>query len=336
MSGDQGPRVIVSACLAALRRNPLLNIILVGNPEQLSALLGKTSGPLAARLRVHPATETVLMHDPPAQMLRGKPDSSMRIALQLVRDGQAGACISAGNTGALMALARHILKVIPGIDRPAIMSALPAQNGPVYLLDLGANVDSTAEQLVQFALMGSLALELAGQERPRVALLNVGIESIKGNQQVRQAAACLEQLDSIHYTGYIEADAVFTNGADVVVCDGFAGNVLLKGAEGVARLMVSQLREEAQRTLWRKLLMTLNSGLWRGLAKRWSPDRYNGAVLLGVCGLVVKSHGGAGERAFLAALEQAMGIAGEDLPARLACRLGDQQNSLLQSSGCDS
>lgn len=336
MSGDQGPRIIVPACLAALRRNLSLKILLVGDPEQLSGLLKSLPKALAPRVRVHPATEIILMDDPPAQMLRGKPDASMRIALQLVRDGQACACVSAGNTGALMALARHVLKVIPGIDRPAIMTALPAQAGPVHLLDLGANVDTTAEQLVQFALMGSLAQELAGQQRPRVALLNVGIESIKGSQQVRQAAASLKQIDSIHYTGFIEADAVFANGADVVVCDGFVGNVLLKGAEGIARLMAGQLREEAQRTVWRKLLVALNCGLWRGLAKRWSPDRYNGAVLLGVQGLVVKSHGAAGERAFLAALEQAAQIAAEDLPARLAERLGKLQNSVLPSSWCDS
>lgn len=336
MSGDQGPRVIVPACLAALRRNLSLKILLVGDPEQLSGLLKSLPQTLASRLRVHPASEVILMDDPPAQMLRGKPDASMRIALQLVRDGQACACVSAGNTGALMALARHVLKVIPGIDRPAIMTALPAQDGPVHLLDLGANVDTTAEQLVQFALMGSLAQELSGQARPRVALLNVGIESIKGSLQVRQAAASLEQIDSIHYTGFIEADAVFANGADVVVCDGFVGNVLLKSAEGIARLMSGQLREEAQRTVWRKLLVMLNVGLWRGLAKRWSPDRYNGAVLLGVQGLVVKSHGAAGERAFLAALEQAAQIAPEDLPTRLAERLGKLKDLGMPASECDS
>lgn len=336
MSGDLGPRVIVPACLAALRRNPSLEIILVGNPDDLSGLLPDSPAPFSGRLHIQPATEVVLMDDPPAQMLRGKPDSSMRIALQLVRDGQASGCVSAGNTGALMALSRHILKVIPGIDRPAIMTALPAREGPVHLLDLGANVDTTASQLVQFALMGSLALELAGVGRPRVALLNIGIESIKGSQQVRQAAALLEQAGSIHYTGYIEADAVFANQADVVVCDGFAGNVLLKTVEGVARLMGGQLREETGRTLWRRLLVGLNRGMWKGLARSWSPDRYNGAVLLGVSGLVVKSHGAAGERAFLAALEQAMQIAGEDIAGRLTQRLKQLPEILQQISGCDS
>lgn len=321
MSGDYGPRVIVPACFSALRRNSSLQIILVGDPARLSLLLTNTPAKLSARLRVHPATEVVLMEDPPARMLRGKPDSSMRVALQLVHDGQAAACVSAGNTGALMALARHVLKVIPGIDRPAIMTSLPAASGPVHLLDLGANVDATADQLVQFALMGSLALELDGVVQPRVALLNIGIESIKGSQQVRLAASCLEQAGSLNYTGYIEADAVFRNEADVVVCDGFTGNVLLKTTEGAARLMASQLREEAGRTLWRKLLALLNRGLWRELGRRWSPDRYNGAALLGVNGLVIKSHGGAGERAFLAALELAARMSREDLPARLAQRL---------------
>ncbi|MGI6407288.1 MAG: phosphate acyltransferase PlsX [Gammaproteobacteria bacterium] len=336
MSGDLGPRVIVPACLAALRRNPSLEIVLVGNPDSISTLLPTLPGPLAGRLHIHPASEVVLMDDPPAQMLRGKPDSSMRVTLQLVRDGQVNGCVSSGNTGALMALSRHVLKVIPGIDRPAIMTALPARDGPVYLLDLGANVDTTADQLVQFALMGSLALELTGVVQPRVALLNIGIESIKGSQQVRQAGVLLEQSDFVCYTGYIEADAVFANQADVVVCDGFVGNVLLKTVEGVARLMGGQMREEAGRTLWRRLLVGLNRGLWHGLARNWSPDRYNGAVLLGVNGLVVKSHGAAGERAFLAALEQAVQIAGEDLPSRLAQRFGQLPEVLRQTPGCDS
>lgn len=321
MSGDHGPRIIVPACFSALRRNPFLQITLVGHPGQLSPLLAAAPPELSSRLCMVSATEVVLMNDPPAQMLRSKPDSSMRVALQLVRDGQADACVSAGNTGALMALSRHVLKVIPGIERPAIMTALPAQNGPVYLLDLGANVDATADQLLQFALMGSLALELDGVARPRVALLNIGIESIKGNQQVRLAAACLERVGVLNYTGYIEADAVFRNAADVVVCDGFAGNVLLKATEGTARLMAAQLREEAGRTLWRKLLALLNRGLWSELGRRWSPDRYNGAALLGVNGLVIKSHGAAGERAFLSALELAARMSPEDVPARLAQRL---------------
>lgn len=321
MSGDHGPRIIVPACFSALRRNPFLQIILVGDPAQLSLLLANTPSELSSRLSIHPASEVVLMDDPPAQMLRGKLDSSMRVALQLVHDHQADACVSAGNTGALMALARHVLKVIPGIDRPAIMTSLPARSGPVHLLDLGANVDATADQLVQFALMGSLALELDGVAQPRVALLNIGIESIKGSQQVRLAASCLEQAGTLNYTGYIEADAVFSNEADVVVCDGFTGNVLLKTTEGVARLMATQLREEAGRTLWRKVLAVLNRGLWRELGRRWSPDRYNGAALLGINGLVIKSHGGAGERAFLAALETAARMSLEDLPARLAQRL---------------
>lgn len=323
MSGDLGPRIVVSACLAALRRNPSLCIVLVGDAEQLSVLLGDFSSPaIAARLRVQPASEVVLMDDPPAQMLRGKPDSSMRVALQLVQSGEAVGCVSAGNTGALMALARHVLAVMPGIERPAIMTALPAQAGPVYLLDLGANVDATASQLVQFARMGALALELSGKSRPRTALLNVGTEPIKGSVQVRQAAVCLESMADLNYTGYIEADAVFRNAADLVVCDGFVGNVLLKSAEGVARLMAGQLREEMQKTLWRRLLAALGGKVWQELGRRWSPERYNGAILLGVGGLVIKSHGSAGERAFLAALEQALQMAGHDLPGRLAQRVG--------------
>lgn len=321
MSGDLGPRVIVPACFAALRRHPSLSLLLVGDPEQLAPLIGSAEPALIQRLKIESASEVIAMDDPPARMLRDKPDASMRIALQLVSSGRATGCVSAGNTGALMALARQVLGVLPGVERPAIMTSLPTQTGPVHVLDVGANVDCTAAQLVQFALMGSLAVELADNQQPDVALLNVGAESIKGGQQVRQAAAMLEQQVEIRYSGYIEADAVFRGEAGVIVCDGFVGNVLLKSAEGTARLMAGQLRERLTVNLWRRVLAGLNRGLWRELAAHWSPDAYNGAMLLGVDGLVIKSHGAAGEVAFAAALERALVLAAENLPQRLGQRM---------------
>lgn len=320
MGGDFGPRFVVPACLAALERNPKLTICLVGDPHQLHPLCGELLSQSGSRLMLQPALESIAMDEAPAHVLRSKPDASMRVALQLVRNGQAQVCFSAGNTGALMALARHVLRTLPGIDRPAIMGALPTVNGRVHLLDLGANVDTRADNLLQFALMGAAALELAGARQPRVALLNIGTETLKGSQLVRDADILLRQRSDLNYLGYIEADAVFRGEADVVVCDGFAGNVLLKGVEGMARLLTQSLREHASATFWRRMLAWFNRGMWQELAQGWSPDHYNGALLLGVDGLVVKSHGGAGHQGLLAALELAATVP-LDVPTRLARHL---------------
>lgn len=317
MGGDFGPRCVVPACIASLIRYLSLRIILVGNPQQIEEHMPDLSPSVKRRLTILPAQENIEMGDSPAQILRGKPDASMRVALQLVREGQAQACISAGNTGALMALSKHILKTLPQIERPAIMTALPTQKSTTHLLDLGANVDCSAEQLLQFAVMGSAAVQLGGVSNPRVALLNVGVESIKGNQQVRQAAELLVGLENINYIGYIEGDGVYRGEADVVVCDGFVGNVLLKSSEGLARLMAATLFEEVKRTAWRRTLAWLNRSMWNEVHKRWSPDHYNGALLLGVDGVVVKSHGAANQQAFEAAIQAAMLAAQENLPVRL-------------------
>lgn len=317
MGGDFGPRFVVPACLTALQRNPQLEICLVGDPKQLEPLCAEQLSQAGSRLSLHPALECIGMGDAPAQALRTKPDSSMRVALQLVRDGQAQVCVSAGNTGALMALARHVLRTLPGIERPAIMSALPTAKGRVHLLDLGANVDCRPEHLLQFALMGTAALEVAGEQRPRLALLNIGIESVKGSQLVRETDLLLRKRSDLNYQGYIEADAVFRGDVDLVVCDGFIGNVLLKGTEGVAHLLSESLRQQAKATTWRRILAWLNRTMWRELAIAWSPDNYNGAVLLGVDGLVVKSHGGASIPALVAALELAATVPA-DVPHRLA------------------
>lgn len=328
MGGDFGPRCVVPACIASLIRYSSLHIILVGNPQQVEECMHELPSSVKQRLTILPAQDSIEMGDAPAQILRGKPDASMRVALQLVREGRAQACISAGNTGALMALSKHILKTLPQIERPAIMTALPTQKSTTHLLDLGANVDCSAEQLLQFAVMGSAAVRLGGVSQPRVALLNVGVESIKGNQQVRQAAELLAGLENINYIGYIEGDGVYRGEADVVVCDGFVGNVLLKSSEGLARLMAATLFEEVKRTFWRRSLAWLNRNMWSEVHKRWSPDHYNGALLLGVDGVVVKSHGAANQLAFEAAIQTAMLAVQENLPVRLGQQIKTSYASL--------
>ncbi len=245
----------------------------------------------------------------------------MRIALQLVRDKQVQACVSAGNTGALMALAKHVLKPLAHIERPAIMTALPTLTGETHLLDLGANVDVSAQQLVQFALMGSAAVQIQGVERPRVALLNVGSEAIKGNQQVKQAAALLEQIKHLNYIGYVEGDGVFRGDADVVVCDGFVGNVLLKSSEGLAKMIATRIKQRLGRGVRAWLLAWLAAPLLKVLRSELAPERYNGACLLRVDGIVVKSHGNATQEAFQAAISVAYLAAKEDLTQRLQVHL---------------
>lgn len=317
MGGDFGPRCIVPACMASLAKNRDLHLILVGDVHKIEGALPLMADEVKQRLIIQPARENIGMDDSPARILRGKPDASMRVALQLVRDGCAQGCVSAGNTGALMALSKHVLRPLPHIERPAIMTALPTRTGVAHLLDLGANVDCTARQLAQFAFMASTAVQLKGVQRPRVGLLNVGIESVKGNQQVRRAAELLAGMSGLNYIGYVEGDGVYRGDADVVVCDGFAGNVLLKGSEGLARLLSATLSEQVKRNLWRRILALLNRGMWNEVRALWSPDNYNGAQLLGVDAVVVKSHGGANETAFAAALKVALSAVQEELPQRL-------------------
>lgn len=326
MGGDFGPSCTVPACLSYLEQNPSLKLILVGQSTVIAPLLPPSSHSVHSQLEIVDATEVVAMDDPVTVALRSKPNSSMRVSLELVRDGKANACVSAGNTGALMALARFTLKTIPGIDRPAMMCCLPTQaNKGCYLLDLGANVDCSAEQLFQFAVMGSVAAEVLGVEQPKVALLNIGIENIKGNQQVKQATQLLESQNKLNYIGFVEGDGVYRGDADVVVCDGFVGNVLLKSSEGVLKLLAKRL-DNRFKTSWlgrlKGLIMFLP--MLRGLRKDFSPERYNGASFLGLQGVVIKSHGAADSAAFQTALHHAYMEVNEDLQARLS-----QQISLL-------
>lgn len=323
MGGDFGPRSIVQASIACLSATPSLHLTLVGQPSLLEELVSGYSVADRARLHILGAAEVIGMDERPSQALRGKPDSSMRVALELVRDGKAQACVSAGNTGALMALSRGVLKTLPGIDRPAMVAAIPTRTGYCQLLDLGANVDCTAEQLYQFAVMGSVAAQSLGVQRPRVALLNVGTEDIKGNQQVRLAANLLQGARGLNYVGFIEGDGLYEGAADVVVCDGFVGNILLKSSEGLATMIAQRIEQAFRRGLLSRLAGAVAMPLLKRVQADLAPARHNGASFLGLQGIVVKSHGAAGVEGFQSAIQRALIEIQENLPKRLHGRLED-------------
>lgn len=321
MGGDFGPRSIVPASLRCLSENPSLHLALVGHTSLLENALSRHPAADSARLSLVHADEIIDMNERPTQALRTKPGASMRVALELVRDGKAHACVSAGNTGALMALARHLLKTLPGVDRPAMVTAIPTLEHPCLLLDLGANVDCTAEQLYQFAVMGSVAAECLGIKQPRVSLLNVGTEPIKGNQQVKAAAELLRRTSDINYRGFIEGDALFRGETDVAVCDGFVGNVLLKSSEGLAHMVALRVEALFRRSLVSRLVGALALPLLRQLRADLRPAQYNGASFIGLQGIVVKSHGNAGEEGFRSAILRAAEDVQRNLPERLHDRL---------------
>ena len=323
MGGDFGPHCIVPASIACLAEYPSLHLVLVGQPSLIEPLIARYPQVDRARLRVEPAAEIIAMDERPAQALRGKPDSSMRVALGLVRDGRAQACVSAGNTGALMALSRYVLKTLPGIDRPAMVSAIPTEAGSCQLLDLGANVDCSAEHLYQFAVMGAVAAEVLGVARPRVALLNVGTEEIKGNQQVKLAANLLQQARGLNYIGFVEGDGLYRGEADVVVCDGFVGNILLKSSEGLAGMIGQRIEAQFRSSLGARLIGLLARPLLRRLRQELAPAQHNGASFLGLQGIVIKSHGAAGPEGFKSAIRRALAEIEENLPQRLHGRLGE-------------
>mgnify|MGYP003394057237 CR=1 FL=1 len=305
MGGDHGARVTVPAAVAYLKKHPSDTVVLVGLVDVIEAELKKVGFADSTRLRVHAASEVVGMDESPQIVLRSKKDSSMRVAINLVKSGEASACVSAGNTGALMATARYVLKTLPGIDRPAIASFLPTVNGQVCMLDLGANVDCTAEHLLQFALMGStLVSALEHKEHPTVGLLNIGSEDIKGNEVVKQAAELLQKSD-LNFYGNVEGNDIFNGVTDVVVCDGFVGNVALKTAEGVAKMMGGFLKEGFSRNWFTKLCALISLPVLKAFKHRLDHRRYNGASFLGLKGIVVKSHGSADAFAFLCAIERA-------------------------------
>ena len=323
MGGDFGPRHIVQASIACLLTTPSLHLTLVGQASFLEELIARHSGVDRSRLHVVHASEIITMDERPSQALRGKPDSSMRVALGLLAEGKAHACVSAGNTGALMALSRFVLKTLPGIDRPAMVAAIPTQRGYCQLLDLGANVDCTAEHLYQFAVMGSVAAEALGVVRPRVALLNVGTEEIKGNQQVKLAASLLQAAPGLNYIGFVEGDGLYRGEADVVVCDGFVGNVLLKSSEGLALMIGERIERLFRRNLLSRLVGVMARPVLGRLKADLAPARHNGASFLGLQGIVVKSHGSADAQGFQSAIQRALIEIQENLPQRLRGRLED-------------
>lgn len=320
MGGDHGPSVVVPAALQALQSHPHLHLILVGEELLVNEYLQKHQGLNYPRLSVVHASQTVSMDEKPSVALRLKKDSSMRVAINLVKNGQAAACVSAGNTGALMATAKFVLKTLPGIDRPAIMAKLPTmrRDSMVRVLDLGANVDSTPQNLVDFALMGSVvAQEVSGIPAPTVGLLNVGEEEVKGNELVKQTAAILESYPGINYIGFVEGDDIFKGTADVVVCDGFVGNVMLKATEGVLKLIGRAVKKAFTKNWLTKLSALAVLHIFKKIGKSFDPGRYNGASLLGLNGIVVKSHGSANEASFANAIREAMEEVERDVPSKI-------------------
>ncbi len=316
MSGDLGAEVVVRAANASLELHPNLELILVGGETELMDLATRIVGD-NKRLVIKPSTEVVGMSEGPADALRKKKDSSMRVAINLVKEGKAQACVSAGNTGALMATAKFVLKMLPGIDRPAIISELPSIATSVHMLDLGANTLVSAEQLFQFAVMGSIVTgDIRSMERPRVALLNVGSEDTKGHDTVRDAAAIIKE-SSLNYVGFIEGNEIFSGKADVVVADGFTGNVALKAMEGTVGLASHYLRQAFTRNIFAKLQAVLAGPVLRNLALQMDSRNYNGASLVGLNGIVIKSHGGADAYAFKHAIETALVEVKNQVPAQI-------------------
>lgn len=318
MGGDFGPSVTVPAALQVLAEQPDLHLLLVGDEAKIVPLIAFSASTPRARIEIVHTTEFVTMSDKVSVALRNKKQSSMRLAINAVRDGQAQACVSAGNTGALMAIGRFVLKMHAGIDRPAIMTALPTQTGHAHMLDLGANVDSEPHHLLQFAEMGALVAQaLDGHDQPRVGLLNIGEEEIKGNDFIKATHELL-RASSLNYIGYVEGDGIFHGDADVVVCDGFVGNIALKSSEGVAKMMAAMIKAQINRNWLTKLLGLLAYPIWKGLKQEMDPGRYNGASLVGLTGIVVKSHGSAQIDSFAQALRVAIKEVEKDIPALLA------------------
>ena len=321
MGGDIGPDVVVPAALAALREHNDLSIILVGDEAVLQRSLGQHQAASHARLKIRHASQVVEMDDLPSHAMRNKKDSSMRVAINLVKEGDADACVSAGNTGALMATSRFVLKMLPGIDRPAICTALPSMMLHTWMLDLGANVDCDAEHLLQFAVMGSvMARAMDSNDNPRIGLLNIGEEEIKGNEQVKDAGQLLAS-SHLNYGGYAEGDDIYKGGFDVIVSDGFVGNVSLKTSEGVARMIARFIREEFSRNIFTKLSALVAMPVLKAFRRRIDPRCYNGASLLGLKGIVIKSHGSADELAFTNAIKVAAVGVRESVPERISNQL---------------
>lgn len=323
MGGDNGPSIVIEALKKALTTHPTVQFIVVGDEAEIQSLLSSAQLSEHPRVTIAHASQTVEMTDKPGYSLRAKPDSSMRVALELVANEQAAACVSAGNTGALMTKAYFALKTLPGVLRPALMSAIPQhQGGSAFVLDLGANPVCDSDTLFQFGVMGSVAAqEVLGIAKPRVALLNIGEEDTKGNDVVKAAAALFQQSSHIHYIGFLEGDDLFAGKADVIVCDGFVGNVALKSCEGLADLLLSNIRANIEAHWLTRWFVKL---FYQRLQRSWDwlkPDHYNGASLIGLRGVVIKSHGDANARAFESAIAQAIEAAQRSLPNQIKDRV---------------
>ena len=322
MGGDHAPQVTVPAALDFVRDHDDVRVILVGLAETIRPFLGDAAD---GRVSVRHSTEVVAMGESPALALRSKKDSSMRVAVNLVKEGVADACVSAGNTGALMAVSRFVLKMLPGIDRPAICAALPTLTGHTHVLDLGANVDCDPEHLLQFGIMGAaLVSAIEHHDRPTVAILNIGEEAIKGNDVVKRAAELLWNSD-LNFIGNVEGDGLYKGEAEVIVCDGFVGNVALKASEGLAQLLATFLRQEFKRNLFTKLAALVAVPVLKKFKSRVDHRQYNGASLLGLRGIVVKSHGSADAVAFGCALRRAAEEARSGVLARISERVAQRQ-----------
>lgn len=323
MSGDHGPSVVIPAALKILSEEQNLELILVGDETVLQPLVADQSARVKQRLSIRHASQKVEMDDPPSRALRNKRDSSMRIAINLVKEGEANACVSAGNTGALMATARYVLKTLPGIDRPAIITPLPNMLGQTtHVLDLGANIDSSPEHLFQFAVMGSILTQaVENLPRPRIGLLNIGEEEIKGNELVKDAAKLIMPVSAINYVGFVEGDDIFKGTVDVVVCDGFVGNVALKTTEGVAKMISHFVKESFTQNLFTRLAGLISLPILKTLRKKLDPRRYNGASLLGLRGIVIKSHGSADMLSFTYAIREAIIEVEKNVPSQISHQL---------------
>lgn len=331
MGGDHGPAVTVPATLQALRLYPDLRVTLFGDTALMESVVRNRGNEQVyhayqkqGRVILQHTDVSIAMDEPPAQALRQKRDSSMRLSIDAVQAKTAQACVSAGNTGALMAIARFVLKTLSGVDRPAIITGLPSAEGLVHVLDLGANVDCAAEHLLQFAVMGAvLVQELGLKANPRVGLLNIGSEAIKGSQTVKEAAVLLSQAPGINFLGFVEGDDVYKGTVDLVVCDGFVGNAMLKASEGIAQLIFKRIKSAfEQNWLGRCLGYLVRPFLRRGFSY-FNPTRYNGATLLGLQGIVIKSHGNATEEAFVRAIEVAIKEVEHDVPTKISSQVAD-------------
>ncbi len=325
MGGDFGPSVMIPSACEAMARHANLSLLLVGHPEQIEAEIAKVGSVSVERYTIVKASQTIEMDEKPSQALRKKSDSSMAVALNKVTEGNAQACVSAGNTGALMALSRSILKTVPGVSRPAIISEIPTEKGRTRVVDLGANVDCSPDQLYQFALMGSALVSAVDQiKQPTVGLLNNGTEEIKGNVQTRATANLLQQSPYLNYSGYIEANDVYRGSADIIVCDGFVGNVFAKASEGTVRMLTNHLYKEFKRNFLTRILSVIVRPVLNACKNDINPDRHNGASFIGLQGIVIKSHGAANKKATLSAIEEAIREVENNVPAKISEQLQQQ------------